>query len=60
MKNMKITIPPTETMWAVCPYCGAKCVIIDNKANCHGVFLKCTRGCKNTFELKVKDGTQIV
>lgn len=48
-----------EKKWAVCPECGAKCVIYDDTADCHGVFCKCTRGCGTVFELVVESGEQI-
>lgn len=50
----------TERIWVVCPYCKAKNTIYDDTANCHGVFLKCTRGCKREFELVIKNGKQII
>lgn len=49
---------PTERKWIVCPHCGAKHSIYDNTAECHGVFLKCTRGCKKEFELVIESGCQ--
>lgn len=49
----------TEQKWFHCPYCGAKHSIYDDAANCEGVYLKCTRGCKKTFELVIKDGEQV-
>ena len=49
----------TEQKWIRCPYCGAKHSIHDDTANCEGVYLKCTRGCKRIFELVIKDGEQI-
>ena len=48
-----------EQKWVRCPFCGAKHSIYDNTANCKGVFLKCTRGCKRIFELVIKDGEQV-
>lgn len=50
----------TERVWIKCPYCGAKHSIYDNAAECHGVYLKCTRGCKQEFELVIKDGKQVL
>lgn len=50
---------PTERKWIICPYCGAKHSIYDDTAECHGVFLKCTRGCKMEFELIIEDGKQV-
>ena len=58
--NEGIVIPPgTETKWARCTYCGAKHSLYNNMAECHGVFLKCTRGCKREFELVIREGEQI-
>lgn len=48
-----------ERKWIHCPYCGAKHSIYEDNAECKGVFLKCTRGCKNEFELVIKNGEQI-
>ena len=50
--------PQLMRKWAKCPHCGAKTVIYDNTAECNGVFLICTRGCKREFELIIKDGKQ--
>ena len=58
MSNIKL--PSTETKWALCPYCGAKSVIIESNANCNGVNIKCSRGCRKVFELVVKNGEQIL
>jgi len=55
----RVEIPPTRKDWALCPYCGAKTIIYDNRSNCKGVYVKCTRGCRQTFELNIKDGKQI-
>lgn len=52
-------IVPTERKWIICPYCKAKNSIYDNAANCNGVYLKCTRGCKKEFELVIEAGKQI-
>ena len=49
----------TERKWIRCPHCGAKHSIFDDTAECHGVFLLCTRGCKKEFELIIEDGKQI-
>lgn len=51
--------PPLEKRWILCPSCGMKTILIDNTANCSGVYIKCTRGCKQVFELIVRDGEQI-
>jgi len=50
---------PTERKWIRCPYCGAKCSIYDDTADCHGVYLICTRKCKHEFELVIENGEQI-
>lgn len=49
--------PPLERKWLYCPHCGAKTILYDNTANCSGVFIKCTRGCKQEFEVKFQNGT---
>ena len=54
-----IAIPAIQQTWVRCPYCRAKVVVYDNTAECHGVFLKCTRGCKKTFELVIHRGRQV-
>ena len=54
-----VPLPAVERKWVRCPHCGAKVSIFDNTAECHGVFLKCTRGCKKTFELVIRSGKQI-
>lgn len=51
--------PPLSRTWALCPRCGAKTVLYDNTAECSGVFVKCTRGCKQEFELKIEHGKQV-
>lgn len=51
--------PPVEKKWVRCPYCGAKHSIYDNTAECHGVELKCTRGCGQIFELVIENGEQV-
>ncbi len=56
---MNIKKPPIERNWITCPLCGAKTVVADNTANCTGVFVKCTRGCKKVFEIIIKDGKQV-
>jgi len=48
----------TKRSWIICPYCGAKHSIYEDTAECHGVFLKCTRGCKKEFELVIENGEQ--
>lgn len=54
-----VPITATKRKWAKCPYCGAKTTIYDNAAECRGVWIKCTRGCKKEFELVVRNGEQI-
>lgn len=51
--------PPVSNKWIKCPHCGAKHSVYDNTAECHGVFLKCTRGCGQIFELVIEDGEQV-
>lgn len=55
----RIIKPAIERCWMICPHCGAKTIIADNTANCSGVYVKCTRGCKQVFELVIRDGIQI-
>jgi len=57
-ENISIIPLGTETKWSLCPFCGAKHSLYSNVAECHDVFLKCTRGCKREFELVIKDGRQ--
>ena len=54
--------PQLNQTWVVCPHCGAKVVLHDNTAECHGVFIKCTRNpnCRNVFELIIENGKQIL
>lgn len=52
--------PPIERMWIKCPSCGAKHSIYDNTADCHGVYLRCYRGCGVEFELVIENGKQII
>ena len=56
---MNVKKPPIERKWAFCPHCGAKTMLYDNTSNCNGVYIKCSRGCKQEFELVVKDGKQV-
>lgn len=56
---MKIEKPPIERRWILCPNCGAKTVIADDTATCKGVHIKCTRGCKQVFELVIRNGEQM-
>lgn len=55
----KPEIPALYRSWIRCPYCGARYALSDNKAECKGVFVKCTRGCKREFEIKIHKGKQI-
>lgn len=50
--------PATQRKWVKCPNCGAKVTIYDDSAECRGVHLKCTRGCKCEFELVIHRGKQ--
>ena len=51
--------PSLQKIWAKCPYCSAKTILYDNTANCNGIFIKCSRGCKKEFELIIEDGQQM-
>lgn len=57
MKN--ILKPPLEKKWVRCPNCGAKTILYDNTAECKGLYVKCTRGCGQEFEVKIKQGNQV-
>ena len=59
MNEVKIKMPPLRREWVRCPNCGAKVVLYDNTASCNGVHIKCTRGCKQEFELKIVNGKQV-
>ena len=59
MKILEKTVPSFKREWVRCPVCGSKICIMDDRANCNGVFVKCTRGCGSTFEIKIADGKQI-
>ena len=50
----------SERKWIRCPHCNAKHSIYDDAAECHGVYLKCTRGCKREFELVIEHGEQVM
>lgn len=52
-------LPKIRRMWVECPHCGSHDRIFDNTANCNGVFSKC-KSCKKEFEIKIKDGKQII
>lgn len=58
MTDWSITKPATRRKWALCPYCRSKTVIYDNTARCSGVWVKCTRGCKQEFQLIIEGGEQ--
>lgn len=49
----------TVRTWIRCPYCNAKYSIHDDTAECHGVFVKCTRGCGAEFEIVIRNGKQV-
>lgn len=55
---MNVVKPALQRIWARCPYCDAKTLLYDNTANCKGIFVKCTRGCKREFELIIINGKQ--
>lgn len=55
----ELKMPPLQRTWVRCPRCGAKTILYDNTANCSGVYIKCTRGCKQEFELKIINGKQV-
>lgn len=55
---MTIRKPAIERKWLLCPHCGMKVLLYDNTAQCRGVFVKCTRGCRQTFEVVIRDGKQ--
>lgn len=60
IKPIEFAKTATSRKWALCPNCKAKTVIYDDTANCNGVWIKCTRGCKTCeFELVVENGKQI-
>lgn len=50
----------TKRLWIRCPHCNAKHSLYENTAECHGVFLVCTRGCRQEFELVIEDGKQLM
>ena len=56
---MPIRKPAIERKWLLCPHCGMKVLLYDNTASCSGVFIKCSRGCRKTFEIVIRDGQQI-
>lgn len=43
---------PTKREWLTCRVCGQKLAIVDDTAECHGVFIKC-KNCKNEIELRI-------
>lgn len=51
-------IPALRRTWILCPFCGAKFALHDDKASCRGVFVKCTRGCGKEFEIRIANGKQ--
>lgn len=59
MKIGNKEVPTFQREWVRCPSCGSKFCIMDDRAQCNGVFVKCTRGCGNAFEIKIADGKQI-
>ena len=55
----EIPRPPLERKWVRCPYCGAKTILYDNTAQCRGAYIKCSRGCKKEFEIRIINGKQV-
>ena len=51
--------PSVEKKWYICPRCGSKIMLYDNTANCQGVYLKCSRGCRNEIEILIHNGEQV-
>ncbi len=51
---------PTLRKWLVCPHCGARYSLYDDTADCHGIYVKCNRGCKMEFEIVVVEGEQVL
>ncbi len=51
-----------KKLWAVCPVCGYKMPIsYTEEARCNGALVSCKgRNCHSVFELKIKDGKQIL
>lgn len=61
IQRKDVPVVATVRKWALCPECGAKTVIYDDTAECSGVWLKCTRGCRTCeFELIIHNGEQII
>ena len=58
MSGFELRKPPTRRIWALCPHCGSKTTLFDNTASCRGVWVKCTRGCRQEFQLVIEDGVQ--
>ena len=58
-KNYYDRIPAMRREWARCPFCGAKHSLFTEKAECSGVYVKCTRGCGREFEIKIRNGKPI-
>ena len=54
-----MNVPSVEKKWYICPRCGSKIVLYDNTANCQGVFVKCSRGCRNEIEILIQNGEQV-
>lgn len=58
-EEIKHAIPPTSRAWVKCPHCGARFCLADNRAECRGVYAKCTRGCGKEFQIIIKGGKQV-
>ena len=52
-------MPATRREWVKCPFCNAKHSLYTNKAECRGVYVKCTRGCGREFEIIIRNGKQV-
>ena len=48
----KMTRIPTKREWYVCRVCGQRLAIVDDTAECHGVYIKC-KNCKNEIEIRI-------
>ena len=54
----RLKMPALRRAWVLCPYCGAKHSLYDDQAECKGVYVKCSRGCKREFEIIIHNGIQ--
>ena len=58
-RNVPATHLAPDRKWIFCPRCGSKHSQYGDVAECRGVFLKCDRGCRQIFELVIRDGQQL-